>query len=69
MTNVTESLVDAKLAAQQAESRTDFANALLTVLEGQRESDRTAFRLGMWMISSVFAAAAAVAGIVIAVLK
>lgn len=69
MTNVNEALVDAKVAAQQAQARTDLADALLKVVEGQRESDRAAFRLGMWMISSVFAASAAVVGIVIAVLK
>ena len=69
MTPVTESLVDAKDEARQAEGRTDLANALMRVLEHQRESERAAFRLGMWMISSVFAAAAAAAGIVIAVLK
>ena len=69
MTTVTEALVDAKNEARQAETRTEIADALLKVLEGQRQSDRAAFRLCMWMITSVFAAAAAAAGIVIAVLR
>lgn len=64
--SVTESLVDTKDEARQAEVRTDIATALLVILDGQRESDRAAFRLGMWMIGSVFAAAAAVVGIMIA---
>ena len=69
MTTVTEALVDAKNETRQAETRTEIADALLQVLEGQRQSDRAAFRLGMWMITSVFAAAAAAAGVVIAVLR
>ena len=66
MSKVTESLVDAKDDARQAEIRADIATSLLTILDGQRRSDRAAFRLGMWMIGSVFAAAAAVVGIMIA---
>ena len=57
MATVTEALVDAKNEARQAETRTEIADALLKVLEGQRQSDRAAFRLGMWMITSVFTAA------------
>ena len=68
--SVTESLVDAKDEARQAEVRTDISTAIstavLTILDGQRQSDRAFFRLGMWMIGSVFAAAAAVVGIMIA---
>ena len=52
--------------ARQAEARGDLANALLVVLEGQRQSDRAAFRLGMWMISSVFAAAGVVIAVILA---
>ena len=55
-------LVKAKVSEEQS-------NALLMVLESQRQSDRNAFRMGLWMISSVFAAAAAATGIIIAVLK
>jgi hypothetical protein len=70
VTAVTESLVDAKDEARQAEVRAEIAvsvsTAVLTILDGQRASDRAAFRLGMWMIGSVFAAAAAVVGIMIA---
>jgi len=64
--SVTESLMDAKDEARPAEVRTDISTALLTILDSQRQSDRAAFRLGMWMIGSVFAAAAAVVGIMIA---
>lgn len=69
MTPVTETLVDAKDDARQVEARTDLANALIRISESQRESERAVFRLGMWMISSVFTAVAAGTGIVIAVLK
>lgn len=70
MTTVTESLVDAKDEARQAEVRAEVSAVHVTLLkaivEGQRASDREAFRLGMWMIGAVFAAAAAVVGIMIA---
>ena len=52
--------------ARRAEARGDLASALLVVLEGQRRSDREAFRLGMWMISSVFAAAGVVVAVILA---
>ena len=57
-----EDLVKAKVSEEQS-------NALLVILEGQRQSDRDAFRNTMWMISSVFTAAAAVIGVLIALLK
>ncbi len=70
MTTVTESLVDAKDEARQAEVRAEIsataATMLASILDGQRASDRAAFRLGMWMIASVYAAAASVVGIMIA---
>lgn len=69
MTTVTESLVDAKDEARQAEVRTDLAGALLTILEGQRQSDRAAFHRTMWLIATIIASVASAAGIVIAVLK
>lgn len=62
MSPTIDDLVKAKVSGEQS-------NALLVVLESQRQSDRNAFRMGMWMISSVFAAAAAATGIIIAVLK
>ena len=39
MIAVTEALVDAKNEARQAETRTEIADALLKVLEGQRQSE------------------------------
>ena len=69
MTTVTESLVDAQDEARQAEVRTDLAGALLTILEGQRQSDRAAFRRTMWLIATIIASVASAAGIVIAVLQ
>ncbi len=76
MTAVTESLVDAKDEARQAKVRTDLAGvrtdlagALLTILDGQRQSDRAAFHLTMWLIATVIASVASAAGIVIAVLR
>ena len=70
MTTISESLVDAKDEARQVEVRAEIgasvSSAMLTLLEGQRASDRANFRLGMWMIASVFTAAAAVVGIMIA---
>ena len=70
MAGVSESLVDAKDEARQAEVRAEIdatvSAALLTILDGQRASDRAHFQLGMWMIASVFTAAAAVVGIMIA---
>ncbi len=62
MATATEGYVDAKVKQQASDG-------LLVILEGQRQSDRAAFRLGMWMITSVFAAAAAAVGIIIAVLR
>ena len=64
----TDSYIDAKAAEIHAKARADLAAALLKVVESQRESDRAAFRLGMWMISVVIAAAAAVVGAILAVL-
>jgi len=70
VTTISESLVDAKDEARQAEVRAEIgasvSSAMLTLLEGQRASDRANFRLSMWMIASVFTAAAAVVGIMIA---
>ena len=70
MAGVSESLVDAKDEARQAEVRAEIdatvSAALLTILDGQRASDRANFQLGIWMIASVFTAAAAVVGIMIA---
>lgn len=72
----TESLVDVKDEARQAEVRTDIAGvrtdlagALLTILDGQRQSDRAAFHRTMWLIATVIASVASAAGIVIAVLR
>ena len=62
MSPTIDDLVKAKVSEERP-------NALLVVLESQRQSDRNAFRMGMWMISSVFAAAAAATGIIIVVLK
>ena len=58
MTTVTESLVDAKDEARQAEVRTDIANALLTIEQGRT-------RLVYWIVG----VGVGVAGIVIAVLR
>ena len=66
---VTESLVDAKDEARQAEVRTDIATSLLTILDGQRQSDRSAFHRTMWLVATVIASVASAAGIVIAVLR
>ena len=68
MTVDTDSYIDTKAAEVHAQARADLAAALLKVVESQRESDRAAFRLGMWMISVVIAAAAAVVGVILAVL-
>ena len=75
-TLVTESLVDAKDEARQAEVRTDIAGvradiagALLTIIQDQRQSDRAAFQRTMWLIATVIASVAAAAGLVIAVLQ
>ncbi|MCY4369284.1 MAG: hypothetical protein OXF41_07640 [bacterium] len=64
----TDSYIDAKAAEVHAKARADLAAALIKVVESQRESDRAAFRLGMWMTSVVIAAAAAVVGVILAVL-
>ena len=75
-TTVSESLVDAKDEARQAEVRTDiaevrtdFSGALLTILEGQRQSDRAAFHRTMWVMGTVIASVASAAAIIIAVLQ
>ena len=64
--SVTEGYLEAQTQRLRAEAQTDLANALLKVVESQRESDRAAFRLGMWMISSVFAAAGVVIAVILA---
>lgn len=64
----TDGYIDAKAAEIHAKARADLAAALLKVVESQRESDRAAFRLGMWTISLVIAAAAAVVGVILSVL-
>ena len=73
---VTESLVDAKDEARQAEVRTDIASvrtdlagSLLTILDGQRQAERAAFHQTMWLIATVIASVASAAGIIIAVLQ
>ncbi|MDE0170795.1 MAG: hypothetical protein OXS29_15020 [bacterium] len=61
-----ETVEDLAARAERAETRGDITGALLVLLEGQRQSDRAAFRLGMWMISSVFAAAGVVIAVILA---
>ena len=69
MTEVTEALVDAKDEARQAEVRTDIAGALLTILSGQRESDRAAFHRTMWSLGAIIAALAVATAIILAQLQ
>ena len=69
MTSVTEALVDAKDEARQAEVRTDIAGALLTILSGQRESDRAAFHRTMWSLGAIIAALAIATAIILAQLQ
>ena len=73
---VTESLVDAKDEARQAEVRTDIASvrtdlagSLLTIVNGQRQAERAAFQQTRWLIGTIIASVASAAGIIIAVLK
>ena len=58
--SVTESLLDAKDVARQAEVRTDIAGvrtdlagSLLTILDGQRQAERSVFHQTMWLIATV----------------
>ena len=74
--SVTESLVDAKDEARQAEVRpdiagvrTDLAGSLLTILDGQRQAERAAFQQTLWLIATVIASIASATGIMIAVLR
>ena len=74
--SVTESLVDAKDEARQAEVRTDIesvrtdlAGSLLTILDGQRQAERSAFHQTMWLVATVITCFAAATGIIIVVLR
>jgi len=74
--SVTESLVDTKDEARQAEVRTDIAGvrtdlagSLLTILDGQRQAERSAFHQTMWLIATVITCVASATGIIIAVLR
>ena len=69
MSEVTEALVDAKDEARQAEVRTDIAGALLTILSGQRESDRAAFHRTMWSLGAIIAALAVATASILAQLQ
>ena len=69
MSGVTEALVDAKDETRQAEVRTDIAGALLTILSGQRESDRAAFHRTMWSLGAIIAALAIATAIILAQLQ
>lgn len=76
MTAVSESRVDAKDEARQVEVRADiaklradWAGALLTILEGQRQWDRAAFHRTLWLIATVIAFVASAAVTIIAVLQ
>ena len=69
MSEVTEALVDAKDEARQAEVRTDIAGALLTILSGQRESDRAAFHRTVWSLGAIIAALAVATAIILAQLQ
>lgn len=69
MSEVTEALVDAKDEARQAEVRADIAGFLLTILSGQRDSDRAAFRRTMWSLGAVITAIAIATGIILAQLQ
>ena len=62
MTAVTESLVDAKDEARQAETRTDITVALLEIEKGRVKQT-------YWFIGWLTALVASAAGIIIAVLK
>ena len=69
MTAVNESLMDAKDEACQAEVHADWAGALLTILDGQRQSDRAAFHRTMWLIATIIVSVASAAATIIGVLQ
>ncbi len=69
MSEVNEALVDAKDEARQAEVRADIAGALLTILSGQRESDRAAFQRTMWSLGAVITALAIATAIILSRLQ
>lgn len=69
MSEVTEALVDAKDEARQAEVRADIAGALLTILSGQRDSDRAAFHRTMWSLGAVIAAIAIATAVILSQLQ
>ena len=66
---MSEALADAKDEARQAEVRADITGALLTILCGQRESDRAAFQRDMWSLGAVITAIAIATGIILAQLQ
>lgn len=74
--SVAGSLVDAKSEAHQAEVRTDIervrtdlAGSLLTILEGQRQAERSAFHQTMWVAVTVISCIAFATGIIISMLR
>ena len=69
MSEVPEALADAKAEARQAEVRADITGALLTIVSGQRESDRAAFQQTMWSLGAVIAALAIATAIILARLQ
>ena len=69
MSEVTEALADGKDEAWQAEVHADIAGALLTILSGQRESDRAAFHRDMCSLGAIIAALAIATAIILAQLQ
>ena len=67
-----DSLIDAKIAEAQARTNAEvqdkISDALLQVLEGQRQSDRSAFQRMMWFAALIVATVASASGVIIAVM-
>lgn len=66
MGEVTEGYVDAQTGRVKAEAEIAIRDALLRLIESQRQSDRARFRETIWLAGLIFAAAGVVVAVILA---